>query len=241
MGSGRHWIVSGGTELLLSDGEQTLVSVPADAIWVSEQEAVYESLPPLSEIDLPCSGKPYGFRVSLVPIDGYSFGQLKLSAVGLRGNRLALQDSHQSDHVVFKGIWHALDKDAYAAYKALVDELGISLGEPLTSGQYISLLSGTRECEWFECTVYPTAKEVSEEVFRSYESTQGQRYFTGNLYDYQQRGSAWLSFMISQGVGVVLGDGMGLGKTIQVIKVVCDILQSNEEARILIVCPSALI
>ena len=42
-------------------------------------------------------------------------------------------------------------------------------------------------------------------------------------------------------VGAILGDGMGLGKTIQIIKVVCDLLAENPNARALIICPSALI
>jgi superfamily II DNA or RNA helicase len=64
--------------------------------------------------------------------------------------------------------------------------------------------------------------------------------FTGTLRPYQERGYAWLAFLESLGLGAILADSMGLGKTIQLLA----LLQRDMEAGIrptLLVCPMSLV
>ncbi len=66
--------------------------------------------------------------------------------------------------------------------------------------------------------------------------------FVGTLRPYQERGLAWLAFLESLGLGPILADSMGLGKTIQLLA----LLQRDHEAEVevgptLLVCPMSLV
>ncbi len=66
--------------------------------------------------------------------------------------------------------------------------------------------------------------------------------FRGELRPYQERGLAWLTFLGSLGLGAVLADDMGLGKSPQTLA----LLQAERDARTatgptLLVCPMSLV
>jgi hypothetical protein len=66
--------------------------------------------------------------------------------------------------------------------------------------------------------------------------------FIGDLRPYQQRGQAWMHFLVDQGFGACLADDMGLGKTIQAITVMLDWRRRRQYDRaILIVCPVSVL
>jgi SNF2 family DNA or RNA helicase len=66
--------------------------------------------------------------------------------------------------------------------------------------------------------------------------------FEGDLRPYQQRGHAWMHFLVDQGFGACLADDMGLGKTVQAIAVMLDWRrQQGGEGCILIVCPVSVL
>ena len=66
--------------------------------------------------------------------------------------------------------------------------------------------------------------------------------FEGDLRPYQQRGHAWMHFLLDQGFGACLADDMGLGKTVQAIAVMLDWRrQHGNEGCILIVCPVSVL
>ena len=62
-----------------------------------------------------------------------------------------------------------------------------------------------------------------------------------DLRPYQDRGYEWLFFLYSYGLGGLLCDQMGLGKTHQGMALVAAILKLNPEASILVVAPASVI
>ena len=60
--------------------------------------------------------------------------------------------------------------------------------------------------------------------------------FEGHLRPYQRRGVAWLEGMADLGMGAVLADAMGLGKTIQLIG-----LMVSRPGPFLVVCPTSVV
>lgn len=66
--------------------------------------------------------------------------------------------------------------------------------------------------------------------------------FEGELRPYQQRGHAWMHFLVDQGFGACLADDMGLGKTVQAIAVMLDWRKTRRgPGAILIVCPVSVL
>ncbi len=66
--------------------------------------------------------------------------------------------------------------------------------------------------------------------------------FQGELRPYQQRGHAWMHFLVDQGFGACLADDMGLGKTVQAIAVMLDWrLRRRGKGAIIIVCPVSVL
>jgi len=63
--------------------------------------------------------------------------------------------------------------------------------------------------------------------------------FTGVLRPYQQRGLSWLSFLERMGLGAVLADSMGLGKTVQLLALMTR--DDAEAGPTLLVCPMSLV
>jgi len=62
--------------------------------------------------------------------------------------------------------------------------------------------------------------------------------FTGTLRPYQQRGLAWLAFLEQLGLGAILADDMGLGKSATILAL---LLHRRADAPTLLVCPMSLV
>ncbi len=69
--------------------------------------------------------------------------------------------------------------------------------------------------------------------------------FTGSLRPYQERGLAWMAFLTSIGLGGILADSMGLGKTIQLLALLAHEREPAAGAvsknPTLLVCPMSLV
>ncbi|MEO0478146.1 MAG: SNF2-related protein [Planctomycetota bacterium] len=66
--------------------------------------------------------------------------------------------------------------------------------------------------------------------------------FVGELRPYQERGQAWMYFLVDQGFGACLADDMGLGKTVQAIAVILDWrINRGGTGPILLVCPVSVL
>jgi SNF2 family DNA or RNA helicase len=67
--------------------------------------------------------------------------------------------------------------------------------------------------------------------------------FTGSLRPYQERGLAWMAFLSSIGLGGILADSMGLGKTIQLLALLAHERSDDSVSKspTLLVCPMSLV
>ncbi len=61
------------------------------------------------------------------------------------------------------------------------------------------------------------------------------------LRPYQRKGYEWMCLLSEIGAGALLADDMGLGKTLQTIAFMTYLLEQNETARFIVVCPASLI
>jgi SNF2 family DNA or RNA helicase len=90
----------------------------------------------------------------------------------------------------------------------------------------------------------PRLEQIIEnlEKSRSVDSRTIPSGFLGSLRPYQQRGHAWMYYLLDQGFGACLADDMGLGKTVQAIAVMLDWRrQEGRRASLLIVCPVSVL
>ncbi len=65
--------------------------------------------------------------------------------------------------------------------------------------------------------------------------------FNATLRSYQESGYSWLSMMGQLGFGACLADDMGLGKTIQVLAFLQKLMETEKQARVLLVVPASLL
>jgi len=67
--------------------------------------------------------------------------------------------------------------------------------------------------------------------------------FRGELRPYQERGLAWMSFLGNLGLGGILADSMGLGKTIQLLGLMAHERESSDApvGPTLLICPMSLV
>ena len=223
-------------ELLSIDENNDLVRVSADELWDLFSKSASSEL---SAIGIQTSSKIMSVRVVLSDSCDGPFGQLTLEAVSFLGVSYRLSNAHASDHVIVDGVWHPLQPGLFEEINRVLGENHLSPGQVLTAKQYMICLRDLSEYDWFVIKKEFKAKEWSEEQ-HSFQTRKPAK-FTANLSDYQVRGSDWLTMMRESGVGVVLGDGMGLGKTVQVIKTICDLIETDAHAKTLVICPSALV
>jgi SNF2 family DNA or RNA helicase len=167
------------------------------------------------------------------------------------------------DYMVALGDTHISRKDFldYAKSKAhlvRVNDSWVTI-DPALAGRVASLINSSGRRKSVEDVVSFTLRaaqsgietgfESSGKVFDSVLDALGERSyrpigptagFSGVLRPYQDRGIAWLDYMLELGFGALLADDMGLGKTVQVISYVLRLLEKGER-QVLVVCPTSVI
>lgn len=226
-------------ELVCVDDENGITRLPAATIWKCFQGGNEDPLPDLSEMGFRCSAKYQAPQLRLVNTDDGPFGKLTLESKSHLGKITNLSDGHKSDHIITNNTWSPLYEGALEEILLAVEDAGAEIGIALNAKQYMTCIRDLYDYSWFICECEFKAKEWSATHMPMQRRPPAK--FTATLMDYQVRGSDWLTMMRESGVGVVLGDGMGLGKTIQVIKAICDLLEDNPAAKTLVICPSALV
>jgi SNF2 family DNA or RNA helicase len=150
--------------------------------------------------------------------------RLKVPLVRLRGQWVELDERHLQAALKFlERRGHGVMTAGEALLAGLGQESGeLPLAEITADGWLGDLLSGNAEGR---LTPMPTPAA-----------------FHGTLRPYQERGLAWLSFLGKLGLGAVLADDMGLGKSPQTLA----LLQAEREAGTaawptLLICPMSLV
>ena len=233
-----RWLVDG-NELLLKLDDDKITRLSAMDIWKNENDSL-PVFPSIKDIGLFVSNMTAMPEVKIIPSPTSDFGKLQLYVRDDLFNEVGLKDGHLSDHVVIGNEWIPFTPELLPALINKLDDADVEIGRDLTLIEYLRCIRDFNGEEWFEDKLIVNARTLSDTAL-SLPSEVTTPLFTGNLYDYQRKGSNWLVEVMSQGAGAVLGDTMGLGKTIQVIKVMCVLLNRKPDARILIVCPSSLV
>jgi superfamily II DNA or RNA helicase len=156
---------------------------------------------------------------SLDPEELEELARLKVPLVRLRGQWVELDDRHLRAALKFL---ERTRSGTMTAAEALHDGLGSVDDLPVVDvdadGWLGDLLSGQADRR-----LAPVPTPAS---------------FRGELRPYQERGLAWLSFLGDLGLGAVLADSMGLGKTIQILALLA---KRDQVMPTLLVCPMSLV
>jgi hypothetical protein len=150
--------------------------------------------------------------------------RLKVPLVRLRGQWVELDERHLQAALKFL---ERRGRGVMTAGEALLAGLGqesgeLPLAEVAADGWLGDLLSGNAESR---LTPMPTPAA-----------------FHGTLRPYQERGLAWLSFLGKLGLGAVLADDMGLGKSPQTLALLQAERQAGSAAGpTLLICPMSLV
>lgn len=224
------------TELLLLDEHDHATRIDADTILSNATEQNESLVDAFERLSIAISRRYLDPFLMLEESDSGAFGALRLFVRNTSGRQFPLSSTHKSNHAVINGRWHKFNTELFGKIESFLNKNEIRLSAPINLDQYLQCKKQSMLCTWVECKYEADTAALSQDS--PIETNDG--FFTGTLTDYQVVGCNWLSFMSRQSSGMILGDGMGLGKTIQVIKLICDILSRKSSAKILVICPSAL-
>ncbi len=143
--------------------------------------------------------------------------QLSLGDEPLSEKELRTLTTLKAPLVRLRGQWVELDAKRLAAgLKALSARGQMSVADLLQAG--LSPTGGPGGLPVVAVTAEgPLGELLAGEVVRRLEPVPTPAGFTGSLRPYQQRGLAWLAFLEELGLGAVLADDMGLGKSATIL------------------------
>ncbi|MBX6748939.1 MAG: ATP-dependent helicase [Micromonosporaceae bacterium] len=140
--------------------------------------------------------------------------------------------------VRLRGQWVELDPKRLAAGLKLIATKGrMTVAELLHAGLHAD--GGPAGLPVVSVTAEGALGELlAGQVDRRLEPVPTPEGFTGSLRPYQQRGLAWLAFLEQLGLGAILADDMGLGKSATILAL---LLHRRAAAPTLLVCPMSLV
>ncbi|HEX5597124.1 MAG TPA: DEAD/DEAH box helicase [Micromonosporaceae bacterium] len=165
--------------------------------------------------------------------------ELALGDQPLSADELAALAKLKTPLVRLRGQWVELDAKRLAAGLRLLRAGGsMTVGELLQVG--LSLQDDPDAPPVLEVTVDGPLGDLlagrAEQDLGPVDEPPG---FRGMLRPYQKRGLAWLSFLQSLGLGGILADQMGLGKTVQILALLAS--RDSGAGPTLLVCPMSLV
>jgi hypothetical protein len=141
--------------------------------------------------------------------------------------------------VRLRGQWVELDAKRLAAGLKMLTSAGqMTVADLLHAG--LSTQDGPGGLPVVSVTAEgPLGDLLAGQVDRRLEPVPAPPGFTGTLRPYQERGLAWLTFLEQLGIGSILADDMGLGKSATVLALLLG--RAKNESPTLLVCPMSLV
>jgi non-specific serine/threonine protein kinase len=164
--------------------------------------------------------------------------QLALGDEPLTESELRRLASLTTPLVRLRGQWVELDPKRLAAGLKLIATKGrMTVAELLHAGLHAD--GGPAGLPVVSVTAEGALGELlAGQVDRRLEPVPTPAGFTGTLRPYQQRGLAWLAFLEQLGLGAILADDMGLGKSATILAL---LLHRRADAPTLLICPMSLV
>ncbi len=163
--------------------------------------------------------------------------QLAVGDHALDGDELAELARLKIPLVRLRGQWVELDERHLQAALKFLERGGSGT---MTSGE--AVLAGIGEAAELPVTEVDAdgwlADLLSGQAEQRLAPTLAPASFRGELRPYQERGLSWLAFLGQLGLGGVLADDMGLGKSIQTLALIA---HDNQAGPTLLVCPMSLV
>ncbi|WP_168223108.1 DEAD/DEAH box helicase [Pseudarthrobacter sp. NIBRBAC000502770] len=176
-------------------------------------------------------------RIALAPAVFFRGALPDAARVGVgvrRGGTLIPVPGADAQGVIHDSRWHPLDLAAVHACFAFLDKHELCNDSEISLGSYLSVKADAAGAAlMFDETVADSRTSLTQ-VVRDF-LTLGLGI---ELFPYQQAGAEFLVAMAERGVGALLADQMGLGKTAQAIALLLDQCGRGPS---LIVCPASLL
>jgi non-specific serine/threonine protein kinase len=181
-----------------------------------------------------------GSAVGLASIVDYEW-QLSLGDEPLTEAELRTLTTLKAPLVRLRGQWVELDAKRLAAGLKMISTKGtMTVAELLQAG--MSAAEGPAGLPVVSVTAEGALGELlAGEVERRLEPVSTPDGFTGALRPYQQRGLAWLAFLEQLGLGGILADDMGLGKSATILALLLHRRAEAGGGPTLLVCPMSLV
>ncbi|MDD3862001.1 MAG: DEAD/DEAH box helicase [Candidatus Gracilibacteria bacterium] len=182
-------------------------------------------------------------KIPLSAKNNYSIASCKIIAEK-DGSRSDISTAFDKglDHLLFDKVWYPFAPEDTEHIRQIFKRVGISGTGPMNLGQYVLLCRSMIEGLDFELETSPLDFESWLKGTRLLKVKEEKNpFFNGKLLPYQQDGFEWLSIINQENIGCILADQMGLGKTVQVIRLLTEIFLKFEDAQCLIVAPSTLL
>ncbi len=139
-----------------------------------------------------------------------------------------------SDYLVNGKHWIPFDTMYMEPFLEAIRQLNVTPHTPISIGKLLSLISVLRECQI----------EIDDQAALAHYSIDASQVekiqLALPLYEYQEKGVAWLIELSNQEIGGLLCDEMGLGKTAQAFGLIKHFVNSDRK-KILVVTPASLV
>lgn len=211
--------------------------VREEAIWrtATVQEIANAAAGPGQDIRA-ATGLRFG-RIALAPVvvlRGALPDAARVCVSVRRGTAFIPVPGADAQGVIHDSRWHPLDLAAVRACFAFLDKHALVQGTGISLGTYLAVKADVSGAGLVVDDTGPDDGPAPAKVVRDFPALG----LGIDLFPYQQTGAEFLVAMAGRGVGVLLADQMGLGKTAQAIALLLD---QHAHGPSLIVCPASLL
>lgn len=203
---------------------------------ILNSKEIYEKIEELKEYD-------FGIRFSKLAVNTEVIFELNEKRIQLniygvkKDKRYLLKDINGKyiDYIIANNVWHYLGGQFEEVIKCL-KKLNIINSKNISFPQYMNLIKEfINENIKYIDNVENDVKKITIENNKDFVG------LNAKLYEYQNIGYNWLSFMRRNNCGCILADEMGLGKTLQIITLMGSEYEKNHNVHFLIVAPMSLL